>query len=338
MQNPNENNLPIIQQNSLQVVDNQLTITDLLLQESANSELREWWEGLLQYGKVLREFTNCTKLSEYTYQHIFLLHIDLAQRKFDLNTMVAKMKEKKYNLSADCFYNYHKEVGKKFPIGTTVDLFNLKQKINLIRGMWIQNLGLTSLTPLENLKSLASLYCNGNNIKDLMPLKDLKNLRLLDCFDNQIHSLYALQFLGNLSFLDCSKNHIDSLHHLTNLINLQYLYFSDNNTNDIWSLRNLTNLKVLVFKGNKISNLAPLYKMNKLLRFNCSDNLITDLSPLGKMTTLQNLDCSNNKIRNLSCLADLHNLEKLDCCNNPIPKSEIEKFKALHPNCTVYHD
>ncbi len=41
MQNPNENNLPIIQQNNLQVVDNQLTITGFLLAESEEIAIKK---------------------------------------------------------------------------------------------------------------------------------------------------------------------------------------------------------------------------------------------------------------------------------------------------------
>ncbi len=101
-------------------------------------------------------------------------------------------------------------------------------------------------------------------------------------------------------------------------------------------LRETPKLKILILADNGLKDISALSGQTELEYLEIFKNYITDLSPLSGMTELRDLNIGYNDIRDLSPLDGLQKLERLWTMGNWwLPEEEIERFRALHPDCEV---
>jgi hypothetical protein len=384
MQNPNENNLPIIQQNNLQVVDNQLTITDFLLQESEDKELREWWEGLNR--SIKKSILCCVDIDTWC-SNDGLSRNNQYERSYDKyieKTRVNKVSEKQLIniIRLRCLILQEMKLSN----------LNFVSKFTNLQYLNVMFNSITELTPILKLNDLNYLNCAFNNIIDLDVISNLLNLEFLSIsgnkeiknFDNLSkltklkvldiaytnNYIYnnkkkSLDFLGNLTnlqSLDIRNTYLinfDFIKQLTNLkkikfgcndysytlkdiehlANLEELEFDGNSISKLDTIQNFKHLKKLSFRHTKINTLEPLLENKSIEKLYIGyEQSINSLKGLENMIQLKELSFYDTNITSLKPILYLPNLELLNCKYHPIPKSEIEKFKALHPDCEVSHD
>jgi Leucine-rich repeat (LRR) protein len=219
----------------------------------------------------------------------------------------------------------------------------LTSNINTVTDLYVQTLGISDLTGLEDFTSLIYLSCWGNQLTSL-DVSSLGNLTHLNCGDifggNMIDSLdvrynpllivlycsnnqlTSLDVSNNtfLTEFECSSNQITSLDvsYNTDLISL---YCYDNQIN-VLNVNNNTSLYELACGNNLLTSLDVSY--NTLLYWlYCETNQITSLD-VSDNTDLEGLWCSDNKLTSLdvrtgnnsNMLWDV-NLGGFQCSNNP---------------------
>jgi hypothetical protein len=188
------------------------------------------------------------------------------------------------------------------PITTLADLKWFKNlKILVLSGCHID-----SLSGIEELTSLQTLYVRRNNISSLEPVRKLRNLVAFDCADNDIVVYSALYDLTKLENLSIGEN--------------------GSGYTDLSPLKNLTQLKSLYAPWCGISDLAVLSNMDNLEYLQLFHNNISDVSALKELPNLTYLVLRLNKITDIEALEHLSNLEHIDLHDNPIPENVLQKF------------
>ena len=93
-------------------------------------------------------------------------------------------------------------------------------------------------------------------ISDLSFLMQLKYLEKVQLAGNSISNIYYFQYTESwrsITWLDLSNNQISDIYGLTNLWNLTTLNLSNNMISDVTPLYSLTNLRELYLSGNPVS-------------------------------------------------------------------------------------
>ena len=129
-----------------------------------------------------------------------------------------------------------------------------KAKENGTTKLYLDESGISDLTPLSGLTDLTALSLHDNQISDLGPLAQLTNLKELQLYGNQIKNLTPLAGLKNLEMLFISKNQIMDVTPLAGLTNLEELNLGDNKIIAVTPLAKLTNLNELRLEGNVTSD------------------------------------------------------------------------------------
>ena len=187
-----------------------------------------------------------------------------------------------------------------------------------LSSLYLRSNQIVDLTPLANLTNLQWLNLGWNQIVDLTPLANLTNLSELYLGFNQITDPTPLANLANLTDLSLFFNQITDPTPLANLTNLNWLHLSHNQITDPTPLANLTNLNSLGLHSNQIVDLTPLANLTNLSRLYLHSNQITDLTPLANLTNLSKLYLHSNQITDLTPLANLTNLSYLYLEDNQI--------------------
>ncbi|MDH4156584.1 MAG: leucine-rich repeat domain-containing protein [candidate division Zixibacteria bacterium] len=94
-------------------------------------------------------------------------------------------------------------------------------------------LGIDSISGIDELVNLESLFLSYNNVSDLGPLAALKKLRTLYLDENLITDIGPLADLAVLRLLSLKNNQIVDISALAGLTNIRYLYLDDNSISDI---------------------------------------------------------------------------------------------------------
>ena len=111
-----------------------------------------------------------------------------------------------------------------------------------IKKLDARNLGITSISGLEDLTSLKYLYLSENEIKDIGPISSLTNLR----------------------YLYLSGNVIEDISPIQNLNGLRVLFLRDNQIKDITPISSLENIGVIYLRNNSIEDISPLVENDSL--------------------------------------------------------------------------
>ena len=186
--------------------------------------------------------------------------------------------------------NFEKALIAKGTDSGTPDGRVLTSKVASVTELFIMNKSITSLSGIEDFKSIKTLFCDGNQITSI----DLSNniaLEDLSIGDNQ------------LTALDVSKN-----------IALKSLYFHNNQLDSINVSKN-TALRWLYMTGNKVKDLN-VSKNTALVHLTCSSNLLTTLD-LSQNKALEDLICDHNQLTELDISKNIL-LNGLYCNSNKL--------------------
>ena len=156
--------------------------------------------------------------------------------------------------------------------------------------------GIVSLSGIENLTGLTTLWIRANAITDITPLRGLTGLTSLNLAANRIQDIEPLRALTHLTFLAINENgaiaDIAALSALTNLTGT--LWMGGNLIEDIEPLRALTGISVLRAWDNSITDLSPLSSLSGLTELHVHTNAITDTDGLAALSALTAVSLHTN--------------------------------------------
>jgi len=201
--------------------------------------------------------------------------------------------------------------------------------------IWVDGLGLESLSPLAHFRSADYLDACANRVTSLEPLAGLSWLETLRLNRNEITSLAPLGKGRRLEALHCDKNRLTSLAGLEKITALRTLHVDENEITDLSALRGLTELRELAIVSNRINSLKPLSKLDKLQELYAYDNALTDLAPLSRCKRLQVVECFGNPgLKNVMALKDLPELRQV-ISHGALPSNEIQAFARERPDVQI---
>lgn len=105
---------------------------------------------------------------------------------------------------------------------------------------------------------------------------------------------------------------------------------------DISFISEMKNLEVCIVGLNSWTDLSPISSCTKIRYLEISDTNLDNIEALRNLKNLKDLNAANN--RYLPDLSPLYDLE-LDClwlgCYHKIPKTQIQDFQKIFPNCII---
>lgn len=223
---------------------------------------------------------------------------------------------------------------------------------------------ISSLKPLENLVRLTQLKLSENNIgnDEMQWLRKLTNLSQLYLdYNYNITSTSVFSNLTKIIDLDLTKTSITDISFIRQLPQLKGIDLSFTKVTNLTPLENMTGLLVLGIDSLHLNNLNFANKLLNLTLLSAQYNNITDISLLSAFTKLEHVVLAGNKIVDLSPLKssaatliyldindiELNSIDKILTVmpklmeffltrGNNIPQSEIDEFKTLNPNCSIW--
>lgn len=115
----------------------------------------------------------------------------------------------------------------------------------------------------------------------------------------------------------------------------RYVDFGHNlEISDFSFLSYMPHLEAAIIGLTKLSDLTPLVNCKELEYLEIYGSEVTDLSPLAACTGLKHLNISRLKVDDMSGLYGL-DLERFRAVDTSIPKSQLEEYAALHPDCQM---
>lgn len=115
----------------------------------------------------------------------------------------------------------------------------------------------------------------------------------------------------------------------------RYVDFGHNlEISDFSFLSYMPHLEAAIIGLTKLSDLTPLVNCKELEYLEIYGSEVTDLSPLAACTGLKHLNISRLKVDDMSSLYGL-DLERFRAVDTSIPKSQLEEYAALHPDCQM---
>ena len=184
--------------------------------------------------------------------------------------------------------------------GTNEDLAKICAAFPNMKGLTIDGpKDLTDITPLANMKDLASLIIRGGNVANFGPLSELTGLSHLRISstgqENGMLSpdLKWMSKLSNLSTLE-----IGAPRELGTLVSFE-------------GIPAAPKLSSAAFKGGKPADLTPLQALSKLKSLDLTGSTIADLTPLTGIPLLEKLSLYGVDVRDFSPLAGCKALKEL---------------------------
>lgn len=123
------------------------------------------------------------------------------------------------------------------------------------------------------------------------------------------------EHLRGIKYLDLGHNYFTHLDFMKNLADVEVAILAIGQLEDISGIANCTKLEFLeIFSNRKLTN--------------------EDMQHLSGLTNLEYLNISNLPlVTDLSFTDDMTKLKKLWCTLSSVPQEEIDRVKALHPDC-----
>jgi hypothetical protein len=209
-----------------------------------------------------------------------------------------------------------------------IDQYVLTSDISGVTDLFLNGIGVSDLTGVEDFSSLTTLECEFNQLSSL-DLSQNSNLTFLNCSDNQLTTLDVSQN-SNLTSLSCQYNQLTNLN-INGLSNLLDLNCEVNQLTSLDVSQN-PNLFMLHCYANQLTTLI-VNGANNLVDLYCSDNQLTTLD-LSNNIALNTLNCSMNQITTLDVNQSI-SLSQFDCYNNQIVSLDLSNNIALtYLNCS----
>ena len=115
---------------------------------------------------------------------------------------------------------------------------------------------------------------------------------------------------------------------------IRYLDLGHNGLHHMDFVSYMPDLEVCIML-NPMVNIKGVENCPKLEYFECFSGMLKDLSPLAACTELKHLNICYNHITDMTALYGLTKLERLWISRNDIPKSQLNTFRELVPDCVV---
>jgi len=186
---------------------------------------------------------------------------------------------------------------------------------------------LTDVSPLKELKSLATLDLNFTKVSDVSPLKGLTNLTTLNLMNTKVSDVAPLKELTNLTTLNLNGTQVSDVSPLKGLKNLNKLFLEGTKVSDASPLKELTNLSSLNLDGTQVSDVSPLQELTNLKHLELGGTKASEVSPLERLTNLTELNLGDTKVSDVSPLRDLRKLKELNLRGTKV--SDASPLKEL---------
>ncbi len=201
--------------------------------------------------------------------------------------------------------------------------------------VWMDEVGLTDLTPFAALPWLRELDATCNPVTDLAPLESVVNLTLLSLgqyshceIPGGVSDLSPLSAHTGLHTLDLDGHEVESLTPLAALTHLHFLVLDGNAPlQSLAGIEGATRLDYLVVSDTAITSLAPLAGLRRLDTLYAYGTGVTDLGPLAGHPTLTNLYLSDTPVADLGPLVDATALQYVD-----VARSQVSDLGPLVDN------
>lgn len=168
--------------------------------------------------------------------------------------------------------------------------------LTTLHRLTLNNCGLSTIEPLQNLAGLNYLDLSNNTIRNIQPLSGLTGITELKLQHNVLTDLGSLTVMKDLTRLDVSYNSLTTLSPICHLANMVWLDANHNTLAEVADVGNLTALQYL----------------------NVGYNTLTDISPLAGCSSLTELNVSNNQLRDIDAAASLMNVVLLNFSHNQV--------------------
>lgn len=104
---------------------------------------------------------------------------------------------------------------------------------------------ISDITPLAQLRNLKELYSSNNPISNLKPLSNLKKLNILDLSNTLVRNLNEIRALPNIGVLSIAGTRVRNLRALSNMHSLRQLHCYNTRIRSLRPIENLKNLELL---------------------------------------------------------------------------------------------
>ena len=226
-------------------------------------------------------------------------------------------------------YTYtDKSLGVTFSLWDEVVTFpkkNLKKKVDQLKEL---------LPYMRNVKRVDMENCNIDN-ETMAALRDqFPQPKLVWRVKVGRYSVRTDAWMIKFSAGGSSKLGDDDISNLKYCREIRYLDLGHNGLHHMRFVSYMPDLEVCIML-NPMVDIKGVENCSKLEYFECFSGMLKDLSPLAACTELKHLNICYNHITDMQALYGLTNLERLWISRNDIPRSQIETFKELVPNCVV---
>ncbi|MEG0365062.1 MAG: leucine-rich repeat domain-containing protein, partial [Erysipelotrichales bacterium] len=169
----------------------------------------------------------------------------------------------------------------------------------------------------ENLATCVAKSLNKES-DDVFNERELKNIAYLDCQNQDIKSLSGISKITNLEAINLKNNKIKEASELSAL-NLKSIDLSNNEgITDLNSLYYIDILKELSIENIKYNKISIVNEFKNLERLDISNNNLKDISFLTSLKKLKEVDASDNKIDSIKDLSNMGRLSRISVANNKI--------------------
>ena len=205
-----------------------------------------------------------------------------------------------------------------------------------IKGIDLNNLRLSTITPLEALSGLVELNLSENAIIGDPQFPSFPKLQKLELWGNEITGVSGLARLTALTELRLSRNAIQEDPQFPALSKLQVLDLCENKITGVSALSRLNSLTILGLGYNSIQGDPQFPDLPKLQTLILDGNQIAGVSGLSHLSELTDLWLNSNAIRGDLQFPDLPKLQKLALGRNKI--TGVSGLSPLTGLKTLYID
>ena len=205
-----------------------------------------------------------------------------------------------------------------------------------LRSLTLNNCGLATTSPLDELTALTYLDLGNNTIRNIEALRSMPGLTELNLQHNALIDLSALSNLISLTKLDVSFNNLAELTPICGIASLTWLDASNNNLTQIDNMAILSSLEYLSLAYNTIADVSDLTECLALKELNISNNVITDISGFHVLTKMTYFNFSANQITALPEFPMDCRLVTIDGSHNLL--TSLEQLGGLAHLNNVYMD
>ena len=209
-------------------------------------------------------------------------------------------------------------------------------KLPGLKKLTLSGCSLSTLSGLENAKSLVHIDLSNNAIRNLSPLSNLQKLQEINLAHNALDDLTALTSVKTLVSLDVSYNNLSTLAPITEITGLKKLIAGNNLIAELAGMQKLTAIEVLDVSYNTLSDVAVLGACITLKDLNISNNTVVDISALSALTALTDLNFENNKVKSLPAFTADCQLVNINGSYNAL--KSIDGLKVLKKLNNVFMD